>query len=609
MPDSDTNGQAWRVPPGDYLATRPHEFACPAKPFSLYVGMRDGCRLAVDVYLPRDLPEGERLPAIAILTPYYRRCALAPDAPAGVEDSPNAGRYRDFFVPRGYAVVVVDTRGSGASFGSRYAFRAPVERNDHYDIADWIVSQPWSAGRIGATGVSYVGATADFLASTGHPAVKAVVPTFSVWDTYGDHFYPGGVLLAAVASGYQDYMEALDRDLRDKVRGYAYFADPHLQGPAPVDGDNGSLLRAALEEHAANFDMGEFLRRLEFRDSGLSYDPEFTSAAISPCTYADGIRPDVAYYCISGWFDGGGYMNGAINRFLTLARPQHRLLLGPWDHGARGNGSPYRSSAVPEFPLLAETLRFFDRHLKGLDNGLDDEAAVHFFCMADEAWKAAGVWPPPASQLTLHLGSGNRLLREPEPTSGLDRHQVDFSRGTGRQTRFERVYLQPVETYYGDWHGRDGHMLTYTSPPLESDLELSGHAIGSIRLTCSEQDCTLLLYLEDVAPDGPCRYVTEGVLRGLHREVSEAPRNHKVVGPYHSLTKRDAALLEPGRAATFEMALLPTSWLFRRGHSIRLAIAGADRDHFIRIPDGRPPLFEVLRGPEGSRVTLPVIRR
>ena len=113
--------------------------------------MRDGCRLAIDLYLPeRPTAARSRCPTILILTPYYRRFRLAPGATA--EPSPNAGKYRDAFVPRGYAVVVVDTRGTGASFGMRDSFRSPREREDSREIADWIVAQPWSDGRIGATG-------------------------------------------------------------------------------------------------------------------------------------------------------------------------------------------------------------------------------------------------------------------------------------------------------------------------------------------------------------------------------------------------------------------------------------------------------------------------
>ncbi|HTZ37139.1 MAG TPA: CocE/NonD family hydrolase, partial [Stellaceae bacterium] len=231
MSDSDRNSPAWRVAPSAYLATRPAEGAV-AAPRSTYVAMPDGCRLALDLYLPPSPPSP--VPTILILTPYYRRFALRPGAPAGVEACPGVARWRDLFVPRGYALAVVDVRGSGASFGTRDAFRSPRERTDYHAIAEWIAGQDWSNGRIGATGISYVGAAADFLASTGHPAVRAIAPISAVWDTYVDHYYPGGILLDRLAGEYDRLMQALDRDRRAALASFAYFRDPNYRGPQPV---------------------------------------------------------------------------------------------------------------------------------------------------------------------------------------------------------------------------------------------------------------------------------------------------------------------------------------------------------------------------------------
>jgi putative CocE/NonD family hydrolase len=255
--------------------------------------------LAFDAYLPRAGNSGERprtrLPTILVLTPYYRRFKLGAGATATTEASPNAGKWRDLFVPRGYAVVVCDVRGTGASFGTRDSFRSPAERDDHREIADWIVGQPWSDGSIGATGISYVGAAADFLASTGHPAVKAVAPLFAVWDTYTDHYYPGGLLLNSVAETYDELMVALDQDRRGLLRKFAYFKDPSLEGPQPVDDDEeGKLVRAAVADHQGNFRMTEFIREFRFRDDALASDPGITPASFSPHGYCEGVNPDVA---------------------------------------------------------------------------------------------------------------------------------------------------------------------------------------------------------------------------------------------------------------------------------------------------------------------------
>ena len=180
MADNDLRGNGWIVPPSRYIRERPAKHRVP-RPSSLYLKMRDGCRIAADVYLP-DGNADVRWPTILIQTPYYRRFAIDPTA-KGVEPSPNVAKYRDAFVPRGYAVVIVDVRGTGASFGTRDSFRSPRERDDAHEIADWIVAQPWSNGALGATGISYLGAASDFLASTSHPAVKAIAPLFAVWDT------------------------------------------------------------------------------------------------------------------------------------------------------------------------------------------------------------------------------------------------------------------------------------------------------------------------------------------------------------------------------------------------------------------------------------------
>lgn len=613
MSDGAEHSAAWEVTPDRYAREHPPRFSAGCQRTSRYVSVRDGTRLAVDVHLPLGAPAGERFPTLVLFTPYYRRFELRTPHQPSVEPSPNTGQYRDFFVPRGYAVVVVDVRGTGASFGSRDGFRSPVERRDSHDVVDWVASQPWSSSRIGAIGVSYVGAAADFLASTGHPAVKAVVPAFSVWDTYRDHYYPGGVLLTKLAGVYGELMEALDRDRRDLLAGFAYFADPHYEGPAPVDEDaDGRLLAAALADHVANFDMTDFIHRFEFADSSLSYDPDYTSAEISPYRYAAEVAPDTAYLCVSGWLDGGGFANGAISRYLSLKVAAKRLLIGPWDHGARTLASPFRRAVKPEFPLLAECLRFFDHYLSGIDTGLEREAPVHYFTMGEEAWKPAASWPiPETGSRTYYLGPDRTLtLAAPQDDRAADEYQADYAVGSGRNTRYERLFARAVEEYYGDWHGRDARMLVFTTPPLERDAELTGHPVATLYMASSEQDGALFVYLEDVDAQGACRYVTEGVFRALHRKRSTPPWNLQVVGPYHSFAQADAQLLPPGEVAELGFALFPTSWCFRRGHRIRVAIAAADRDHFARIPDGRPPLLRFFRSrPYPSRIELPLVAR
>jgi uncharacterized protein len=597
---------AWRIHPADYLARRPANFKL-GHPSSQYVTMRDGCRLAVDAYVPQSRDgTTQRFPTIAFFTPYYRRFKLRPGGSGEV--NPNAGKFRDFFVPRGYAVVVVDVRGTGASFGTRDSFRSPREREDSREIADWIVTQPWSNGVIGATGISYVGAASDFLASTGHPAVKAIAPLSSVWDTYSDNYFPGGIQLKSLTKVYDELMIGLDHDRRDVLRQFSYFNNPDFEGPQPVDEDRDSvLLNQAVRQHLGNFRQTDFMAEFRFREEGLPYDLEFSSASFSPYAVSDGIRSNVAILSVSGWLDGAGYMNGAVARYLTKDKNPRHLLLGAWDHGARVNGSPWRKATEVEFPWLGEVLRFFDTYLLGLDTGLKDEAPIHYFAVHAEEWRAAQAWPPVETRRRFFLASEGHLA-DAEPRAGTDDYQVDFTVGTGANTRYERIAGLDSRDYYADWQGRTARMLSYTSAPLEEPLELAGHGLADLYLSGSERDLALFIYLTEVEAGGTERYVTEGLLRALHRKEQPAPATYRTTWPFRSFSRADAAPLVPGSVERIRIPLLPVAWRFSAGSRIRLSVAGADDDHCAQVPHGRPPLIRMSWGKGNASVLeLPMV--
>jgi putative CocE/NonD family hydrolase len=603
MSDRDQSGAAWRLAPSSYAASRAVEFALPEAPSSRYLTMRDGCRIAVDIWLPAGATGP--VPAILILTPYYRRFRLVE---GGQGDAiPNAGKFVRHLVPRGYAVVVVDVRGTGASFGTRDSFRSPREREDSREITDWVVAQPWSDGQVGATGISYPGAASDFLASTGHPAVKAIAPLFAVWDTYADNYYPGGIQLKQLAKSYDDLMVAMDHDRRDLLRNYVYYANPDLAGPHPVDEDSdGSLLAEALREHLGNFRQPDFMAEFRFREDPLPYDPGFSSASFSPYSVRAGIRPDVAVLAVSGWMDGAGYANGAISRFLTLRDNPVHLILGPWDHGARCNVSPWRGDQTPEFDLLGAVLRFFDHYLLRRETGLEQEAPVHYFSLHAEAWREAESWPPVEAMQRLYLFADAALADAPGP-AGQDAAQADFAWGSGQGTRYERIAGINSTTYYADWGQRQARLPGWSSAPLSQDMELAGHGLADLWLESSEPDAALYVYLSEVEADGTVRYVTEGLLRALHRRESPAPESYCTTWPFRSFHRADAAALVPGQAERIRIPLLPTAWLFRKGSRIRLSVSGADADHAAQVPHGRPPRLTLLRGGDrASALELPL---
>jgi len=608
--ESAIDSSAWKVPPARYLAGRPQLYKLPQHPISKYVEMSDGCRIAIDIYLPEQAPAGTlppgRFPTIAIMTCYYRRHKLKAGS-EGVDPSPNAGRYRDFFVPRGYCVVVVDVRGTGASFGTRDGFRSPQERKDFGELAEWIASQPWSDGTIGATGISYPGAASTFLASTGHPAVKAVAPLFSVWDTFADHLFPAGIPLARLAEANNDMMRGLDENRPELLSKFAYFSHPAFDGPQPVDDDlDGALRDEACDGHKDNFVMTDFLAEFRFSDDSLPYDPDFTPASISPSGYADGFRDGVAVYSISGWYDGAGFSNSSILRFLSLPNTRRHLLLGPWDHGARTNISPWREGVVPRFELMGELLRFFDHYLMGLSTGLENEEPVHYFAVHDEAWHAAPRWPVETQERSFHLDADDRTLTADAADAGSVSYRSDFARGSGTNTRYERLAAKDCKEYYPSWAEQSRTMLSFETEPLPALLKVVGHPLLYLRFASSEADAAIFAYLSEVDETGKAYYVTEGILRALHRRESDPPPNYRATWPYRSLSGLDAVPMTGGNVERVRFAFFPIAWSFRKGSRIRISFAGADADHFVQVPHGRPPIITIFSGEDGSSLHLPV---
>ena len=141
---------------------------------SHYIEMPDGIKLAADVYLPKGEAD-EQFPVLVVLERYWRSTIGKKDT----SDTPIVYGREKLFIENGYVIVIVDTRGSGASFGTRESEYSPKEVQDAKTVVDWIVAQPWSNGKVGSYGTSYTGTTAELLCATQHPAVKAVIPGWS----------------------------------------------------------------------------------------------------------------------------------------------------------------------------------------------------------------------------------------------------------------------------------------------------------------------------------------------------------------------------------------------------------------------------------------------
>ncbi|MGH8236055.1 MAG: CocE/NonD family hydrolase, partial [Steroidobacteraceae bacterium] len=564
---------------------------------SIYLAMRDSVRIAADVYLPRGF-QSRRLPAILHQTRYFRRTELRWPYEL-LFDGTRADVRR--FVTNGYAYIYVDARGSGASFGSRTQEWSDDEIRDGGEIVDWIIRQPWSSGRVGATGISYDGTAAEMLLANHHPAVKACAPRFSLLDAYEDIGFPGGVRQSWFIENWAGYNDALDRNaLSEKLQG---FQRRIVKGVAPVDGDE-ALLTDAVREHGRNYELRAFMASITYRDdAGVG---GLTMERMSPYAKPEIARSQVPIYSYSGWYDGA-YNRAAIARFLSYRIPGSRLILGPWDHGGRQNISPQRASGTPIFDQAGELLRFFDFHLKGIDGGLGRERPVRYYTMGAEAWRESDTWPPAAEMRTLHFAPGHSLVdATPAANETSDEYQVDLTATTGTGSRW-RSYFNPGATPIGypDRVRQDVKLLTYTSAPLAADWEITGHPTITLWIASSSSDGQFFAYLEDVSPDGKVTYITEGLLRGLHRAVNPTP--YWYPDPSHSFRSSDGRLFQQGEPAEISFVLLPTSYLVRQGHSVRVALAGADRDQFAPLP-GAAPAWRVYRdAAHPSRIELPIV--
>jgi uncharacterized protein len=594
---------------------------------SLYLPMRDGTRIAVDVMRPKGAPADVKLPTILIMARYWRSFALRGFSPPGRAPIGPRHPIPDFLVANGYAVVGVDSRGSGASSGSTpYPFNEQ-EIQDYGEVVDWIVGQPWSDGNVGATGISYEGIAAELL-TVAHPAAtRVVVPQQADVDQYAEFLFPGGVPNEWLTTTWQHTNEALDRnrmpaewssgqagDRSILHRAVAWLSTFAIKGVRPVDADrDGSLLRQAVAEHARNADVAAYSRAITYRDdpfgpSGITVDD------FSNTRYREQIeRSGAAIFSWGSWLDGCT-ADGVIRRFTTYSNPQWGVI-GAWSHGYLNHGSPYCPPGGDLRPglkeLWQEALEYFDHYMKDTGSAEHAEKKLIYYTLGEEAWKVTDVWPPAgATTERWYLGAENGLSREsPALETGADTYKVDFEASTGLSNRW-RSQDGVAKVIYRDRARADERLLTYTSAPLTQDMEITGHPVVTLYVASTADDGAFYVYLEDVDEDGKVIYVTEGQLRALHRRISDQEPPLKLFVPHHSFLRKDGMPLVPGEVAELRFGLLPTSALVRRGHRLRVAIAGHDKDTFGRIPaEGEPTITVQRNAIYSSRIDLPVIRR
>lgn len=553
---------------------------------SQYITVRDGTRLAVDIFRPAQNGRLVDEPLPVIWTHHrYHRADIREDKLITILDLPGL----QTVLQHGYVVAAVDVRGGGASFGTRQGPFSREEAWDAYDITEWFAAQPWCNGNIGMFGRSYLGITQYMAASTAPPHLKAIFPEMAMFDIYS-FVYPGGVFHHDFISKWSGLVKELDT----------------VRLAAPVDEDSeGTMLAEAIEEHKANRDVYEMAASMPYRNS-LDQETGSTYFDTSPSSYPDEIRKSgVAVYHLVGWYDL--YTRDALVWFNNLDNPQ-KIVIGPWSH-----------TETTGFDLVAEHLRWYDYWLKGIDNGVINEPPIYYYTMGareGEEWRTARQWPLRNEKPTPYYfrsgpsGSVNSvndgLLNTQPPTdaTGQDDYIVDYTTTSGTATRWTNGYGGEFD--YPDMTQNDEKGLTYTTPPLDSDIELTGHPIVYLWVTSTATDGDFFVYLEEVDEDGYSHYITEGTLRASHRATSAAPYEYMGL-PYHRSFAEDVAEL-PGEPVELVFDLIPTSNIFDQGHHIRVTITGADKDNAQTPELSPPPTVSIYRNASyASYIILPVI--
>ncbi|MDQ3096574.1 MAG: CocE/NonD family hydrolase [Chloroflexota bacterium] len=482
-----------------------------------WIPMSDGARLSATVWLPVDA-EASPVPAIFECEPYRKNDFN------GMRDA----RQR-YLAGHGYAFVQMDLRGSGDSDGIMYDEYLPQEQEDAVEAIAWIAAQAWCTGKVGMWGVSWSGFNSLQVAARRPPALAAIITMCSTDDRYADDVhYMGGCMLANEVLGWASTM-------------LSYGARPPLPD---VVGDRWRemwLDRLERTPPYAEAWVGHQRRDAYWKQGSVCED----YSAI-----------DVPVYAIGGWADG--YTN-AVQRLVENLPGVRKGLIGPWPHGY-----PHVARVGPQIGFLQEALRWWDRWLKGVENGIENEPVLRVWMQEaippsatqtdrPGRWLVEPSWPSPnVGPVTYALNTSGALDRQPGPES---RVQQAGPLVTALDGGIWCPYGAPAD-FPGDQRATDGMSLAFTSAPLAERVEILGYPEVSLALDADRAAAQVAVRLCDVAPDGASTLISYGLLNLTHRESHEHP-----------------APLEPGRRYEVLVRLNAIAYAVPAGHRLRVGVS------------------------------------
>lgn len=510
------------------------------------IPMRDGARLSAYLYLP----EGEgKWPVL-----FEQRYASL----TGAGTRKNSAE----MARRGYAVAMVNFRGSQLSEGRYVGYRALGwgELKDGHDACEWLATQPWCTGKAGSFGSSQGGFAQNFLAVTQPPHLACQYMVDTGLSLFHEGYRIGGVTRPG------------------------RFADFGANCRNPQD--NADLLRE-WDQHP-NYD-----EYWQAEDCARHFD-----------------KMNVPCFTIGSWYDF--MVQGSVRSFQGRRKNAlQQLVLGPWLHGRLNKGSKVAELVYPEnatWPELEHMMRWFDHWLKDVDNGVEKEPAVRYYVMGatgetgapGHEWRTAETWPPQVEKTPFHLHEGG-VLKAQKPA------------GASAGTSYECDPLQPMQmagrSFLGAKDARgfeqQQEVRTWTTEPLTKPLELNGEVEAEVWVKSTVPDTDFLLRVSDVYPDGRSMLLMDYPMRARYREGFDKQ-----------------VLLQPGEPARLKWHIGWTSIILNAGHRLRVTIASTGAPLYEPNPqtgaaqtvdwmkDTRKGTHTILHDAEHpSRVLLPLMGR
>jgi uncharacterized protein len=509
------------------------------------IPMPDGVGLAADLYVPTGARPGTRFPVLLEYLPYRKTEARRR----------NYALY-SYFVMRGYVVARVDIRGTGNSEGRLIAFEyTDQEQEDGETVIAWLAKQSFSTGRVGMFGISWGGFNSIHMAMRNPPALKAIIAVDATDDLYQDdvHFMDGVIHVDSWEMG---------QDLANMVPG----------APAFVIDD---------QYFADRFDTPPWMLTYKRQQR----DGPFWKRTALKERY-ESIR--VPTFVIGGWYDG---YRDSVPRMLEHLKAPIKAIVGPWHHAFPNGAYP-----KPQMEWRHEAVRWFDQWLKDRDTGILEEPRFAVYVRqyhrpgpgleeVKGEWRFEEGWPIERIRQQAFFPQPNHTLATASPAA-VAVHALRYVPTAGIEAGGPVMWWGDVAP---DQTPTDAYSLVYDTDPLGEDLEILGLPLAQLQVSADVPLANWFARLGDVAPDGTVTQVAGAGQNGAHRDSAEDPKP-----------------LVPGETFPLEIEMHFTSWVFPKGHRIRLAVNNA---LWPMLWPSRYPMTTTLRlgGAEATRVLLPVV--